>query len=90
MTTLALGRLESIPLRDVWAHESEDFTPWLADTENLSLLADTLNLGPVQLLGTEVPVGNFFIDILARDVDGGIVVSENQFGLTDHPISAKS
>ena len=82
--TVALGRLVSVPLREVWAHESNDFTPWLADTENLSLLADTLNLGPLQLQGTEVPVGNFFIDILARDVDGGIVVIENQFGLTDH------
>jgi hypothetical protein len=82
--TAPLGRLVSVPLREVWAHESNDFTPWLADTENLSLLADTLNLGPLQHQGTEVPVGNFFIDILARDVDGGIVVIENQFGFTDH------
>lgn len=82
--TAPLGRLVSVPLREVWAHESNDFTPWLADTENLSLLADTLKLGPLQLQGTEVPVGNFFIDILARDVDGSIVVIENQFGLTDH------
>ena len=82
--TVALGRLVSVPLREVWAHESNDFTPWLADTENLSLLADTLNLGPLQLQGTEVPVGNFFIDILARDVDDRTVVIENQFGPTDH------
>src|SRR6516162_11307593 len=82
--TVALGRLVSVPLREVWAHESNDFTTWLADTENLSLLADTLNLGPLQLQGTEVPVGNFFIDILARDVDDRMVVIENQFGPTDH------
>src|SRR6266403_5035757 len=84
VATVSLGRLVSVPLRAVWAHESNDFTPWLADAENLSLLADTLNLGPLQLQGTEVPVGNFFIDILARDVDGGIVIIENQFGPTDH------
>jgi hypothetical protein len=83
-TSLTLGRLVSVPLREVWAHESNDFTPWLADGENLSLLADTLNLGQLQLQGTEVPVGNFFIDILARDADGSIVVIENQFGFTDH------
>jgi hypothetical protein len=82
--TAPLGRLVSVPLREVWAHESNDFTPWLAEPENLSLLADTLNLGPLQLQGTEVPVGNFFIDILARKDDGGIVVIENQYGLTDH------
>lgn len=84
MTTLPLGRLESVPLREVWAHESNDFTPWLADSENLSLLADTLNVGPLQLQGTEVPVGSFFIDILARDIGGAVVVVENQFGPTDH------
>jgi hypothetical protein len=80
----SLGRLVSVPLRAVWAYESNDFTPWLAETENLTLLADTLNLGSLQVQGTEVPVGNFFIDILARDVDGGSVIIENQFGLTDH------
>ena len=83
-TTVTLSRLVSVPLREVWAHESNDFTPWLADEENLSLLADTLNLGPLQLQGTEVAVGNFFIDILARDIGGAVVVIENQFGPTDH------
>jgi hypothetical protein len=82
--SLTLGRLASVPLRDIWAHEANDFTPWLADGENLSLLADRLNLEPLQLQGTEVAVGNFFIDILARDIGGAVVVIENQFGQTDH------
>lgn len=38
----SLGRLISVPLREVWTHEANDFTPWLADTENLTLLAETL------------------------------------------------
>jgi hypothetical protein len=83
-TRPALGRLVSVPLREVWTHEANDFTPWLADAENLTLLAETLNLTPLQVQGTEVRVGNFFIDILARDVDGRVVVIENQFGPTDH------
>jgi hypothetical protein len=82
--TATLGRLVSVPLRDVWEHEANDFTPWLAEVENLSLLAETLHLGDLRVQGTEVPVGNFFIDILARDVDGRVVVIENQFGFTDH------
>ena len=82
--TLALGRLNSVPLREVWAHEANDFTPWLAQVDNLTLLAETLGLGELQLHGTEVPVGNFYIDILARDIDDNIVVIENQFGPTDH------
>jgi hypothetical protein len=79
-----LGRLVSVPLREVWAHEANDFTPWLADGENLALLAETLQLGELQLQGTEVAVGNFSVDILARDIEGQIVVIENQFGPTDH------
>ena len=31
-----------------------------------------------------MPVGSFFIDILARDIGGRVVVIENQFGPTDH------
>jgi hypothetical protein len=80
----ALGRLVPVPLRQIWPREANDFTPWLADPDNLSLLADTLNLDELQVQGTEVPVGNFFIDILARDVEGHVVVIENQFGPTDH------
>jgi hypothetical protein len=79
-----LGRLVAVPLRDVWAHEANDFTPWLAESENLSLLADTLRMPLLELQRTEVPVGGFFIDILARDVDARVVVIENQFGPTDH------
>src|SRR5438045_9272707 len=84
MTTLALGRVASVALRQVWPHEANDFTPWLAEAENLSLLAETLRLGDLQVQGIEVPVGNFFIDLLARDIEGRIVVIENQFGPTDH------
>lgn len=39
-----LGRLERVDLRDVWAKEDRDFTPWLARPENLEVLADTLGL----------------------------------------------
>jgi hypothetical protein len=79
-----LGRLVSVPLREVWAHEANDFTPWLAEADNVALLAETLGLGELQIRGTEVPVGNFYIDILARDIEGNVVIIENQFGPTDH------
>jgi Domain of unknown function (DUF4268) len=82
--TVTLGRLAPVPLRDVWPHEANDFTPWLAQADNLALLAETLGLGDLQIQGTEVSVGNFYLDILARDRAGNVVVIENQFGLTDH------
>jgi hypothetical protein len=82
--TIELGRLEPVSLRDVWPHEANDFTPWLALPDNLSLLAKTLKLGELSEVRTEVPVINFYIDILAKDAQGGGVLIENQFGPTDH------
>jgi hypothetical protein len=79
-----LGRLEPVPLRQVWPHEAKDFTPWLAEPHNLALLAATLDLGELHVQGTELPVGSFYIDILARDIEGRVVVIENQFGATNH------
>jgi hypothetical protein len=79
-----LGRLVAVPLREVWAGEARDFTPWLAESDNISLLAETLNLSELEVQGREVPVGSFYIDILARDAEGHIIVIENQFGPTDH------
>lgn len=82
-----LGRLERIDnLRLIWAHEEQDFTPWLASDENLALLAETLGLDGLDLEGREVGVGGFSADILARDTapDGGLVLIENMFGRSDH------
>jgi hypothetical protein len=82
--TARLDRLVTVPLREVWAHEAREFTPWLAVAEDLALLAETLGLGELQIQDTEVPVDNFYIDILAKDREGNVVVIENQFGPTDH------
>ncbi len=35
-----LSRLKRVPLREAWKHEASDFTPWLAETDNLNVLAD--------------------------------------------------
>jgi hypothetical protein len=77
-----LGVLEPVDLRGVWQHEALNFTPWLAS--NLSLLADALGLGSLQLIGTEQKVGPFSIDILAETLDGAKVVIENQLESSDH------
>ena len=34
-TRKPLSKLERVPLREVWKHEANDFTPWLAETDNL-------------------------------------------------------
>ena len=39
-----LGRLERVNLRDYWINEATYFTPWLALSENLNLLSDTVGM----------------------------------------------
>lgn len=75
------GELSDVALRDAWAHEADDFTPWLA--ENLDRLAEVIGV-PMEAEGTEVVVGNYQADILARDRNGRRVLIENQLEGSDH------
>lgn len=81
--SLKLGELKNLKLQEVWDHEERDFTPWLAQEENLAALSRATGLD-FQLDRAEVPVGPYFADILAKDASGALVVIENQFGKTDH------
>ena len=55
----ALSKLERVPLREAWKHEANDFTPWLAEEDNLNTLADALGLADLELVATEHWVGKF-------------------------------
>lgn len=76
-----VGRLEEVPLREIWQNEARDFTVWLSN--NLDILSEQLGL-ELTNLEREKPVGTFAVDILAEDRDGSHVVIENQLGATDH------
>ncbi len=89
MNKLELGRLEEIDLRTYWQREDTDFTPWLAREENMSMLGNALGV-ELEAQGTEVAVGPYSADILARDSAGNYVVVENQLGKTDHDHLGKS
>ena len=39
---MKLERLAKIDVRECWQNEANDFTPWLADEENIKLLGDTI------------------------------------------------
>lgn len=79
-----LSRLSRVEVREVWEHEAEDFTPWLAKRENLQFLGETLGM-KLKLEGTEVGVGDYAADIVAFDAaDNSRVVIENQLERTDH------
>ena len=79
-----LGRLSKVDLRDTWKSEAQDFTPWLAQEENLALLGDTLGID-LELEAVEQSVGPFRADILCKDtLSEDWVLVENQLERTDH------
>ena len=78
-----LGRLDRVPLREAWKHEATEFTPWLAQAENLDALARALGVSELELSSTEQWVGDFKLDILCTDGDQRVII-ENQLAETDH------
>ncbi|MBT4400577.1 MAG: DUF4268 domain-containing protein [Bacteroidetes bacterium] len=84
MTIPDLSRLEHVELREKFKTEAGDFTPWLADESNISLLGDTIGLD-LEVEAQEKEVGPFRADILCKDTaDDTWVLIENQLERTDH------
>lgn len=84
MSSQSLGRLKRVELRDVWLSEASDFTPWLAQPENMAVLAETIGM-ELEIEAQEKNVGPFRADILCKDVDtDNWVLIENQLERTDH------
>lgn len=78
-----LGKFSKVNLREIWKHEALDFTQWLAQDENLDLLAQELGI-ELMSARTEVKVGQFAVDILAIDDNENKVIIENQLEQTNH------
>ena len=71
-----LGRLETMDVREVWAHEAHDFTPWLL--ANADRLAEALGID-LDLRAAEHPVGDFSLDLIGRDLTNDCeLIVENQ------------
>jgi hypothetical protein len=84
MTIPKLSRLEHVELREKFKSEASDFTPWLAEENNIALLGDTIGLD-LQVEAQEKDVGPFRADILCKDTaDNTWVLIENQLERTDH------
>lgn len=81
---MKLGKIKEIDIRKVWPHEQYDFSKWLAQEENISELADTLDLSLTDI-ETEKLVGNYRCDIICKDeLTGKNVLIENQLEQTNH------
>lgn len=79
-----LSKIKQVDLRKAWNHEAHDFTNWLAEPENLSLLSDEIGID-ISLIQTEASVGKFNVDILAEEEHSGRkIIIENQLEITDH------
>ena len=76
-----IGKLERVPLREVWEHEAYDFTQWLQ--ENIDVLNTALDLNLVNV-DREQATGSFSIDLVAEDEGGGMVIIENQLEKSNH------
>lgn len=82
---VSLGRLEEIKnLREVWKDEAKDFTPWLSEDDNISLLSDAIGID-ITVEERESDVGAFHVDLFAREsgTDRRIII-ENQIEDTNH------
>jgi hypothetical protein len=78
----SLGEIAIVAPASVWGNEVK-FSEWLAN--NLTQLTDVLGVGDLELVGRELPVGDFRCDIVAREVGSGrTMIIENQFDKTDH------
>ena len=76
-----IGKIQRVPLRDVWKHEALDLTKWLQD--NLDVLNDVLEFS-LSNAEREQSAGDFSVDLVAEDDEGGVVIIENQLEKSDH------
>lgn len=79
-----IGSLLKVPIRDLWQDEAQDFTPWLAEDTQMQILSETIGID-LELENTEVMIGNYRADIIARDTStNDVVIIENQLENTNH------
>ena len=78
---MKVGKIDKLPLREIWNHEATDFTPWLE--ENIEILGDVIGLH-LSVVEREKTIGTFSLDLLAEDDSSNKVIIENQLETTDH------
>jgi hypothetical protein len=78
---MKISRLESVPLRELWRHEEQDFSSWLH--ENIQVLGDALHMHFSEAQ-KEVAAGAFTVDLVVEEEIRGRIIIENQLEATDH------
>ncbi|HPW36829.1 MAG TPA: DUF4268 domain-containing protein [Syntrophorhabdus sp.] len=81
---MKIGKLTKVNIRALWKGEATDFTPWLAQEENITALSEAIGI-ELEVVQQEKNVGPFRADILCRNtLDEHFVLIENQLDRTDH------
>ena len=80
---MKLSKIKEIPPRTYWHNEATDFTPWLAEEDNLAQLSEVIYLD-LELVSREERMDGGRADLLCKDtVTGNSVIIENQLEKTD-------
>ena len=80
---MKLSKIKEIVPRTYWPNEATDFTPWLAEEENLAELSEAIYLD-LELKSREEKMDGGRADLLCVDsVTGSNVIIENQLEKTD-------
>ena len=80
---MKLSKIKEIVPRTYWHNEATDFTPWLAEEENLAELSEAIYLD-LELKSREEKMDGGRADLLCVDsVTGSKVIIENQLEKTD-------
>jgi hypothetical protein len=80
-SSATIGRIERVPLREVWKHEAHNLTTWLE--ENVDIMNDVCGLTLVSAR-REQAAGAFNVDLVAQDESGRTVIIENQLERSNH------
>jgi hypothetical protein len=81
MDNFSIGKLQRVPLREVWKHEAHNFTQWLE--QNIDALNTAIDLNLVNV-DREQAAGDFSIDLVAEDDAGATWIVENQLEKSNH------
>lgn len=76
-----VGRINKVPIREVWRREAPHFNSWLA--KNIDVLGEALGC-ELSDATDEQAVGDLSVDIRVEDGEGRLFAVECQFGRSDH------
>lgn len=78
---MTIGKIQRVPLRDVWKHEALELTRWLE--ENIDVISEQIGTA-LTTVEREKGAGDFWVDLVAQDASGATVIIENQLARSDH------